>query len=270
MEFKQHPLSAAFPAMLDADLDALAQDVATRGLLEPGIVLEGMVLDGWHRYRACKKAGVKFATQPFSGKDPVGFVLARNLHRRHLTASQRAAAIVAATNWKPAGRPEKNPAPGAGFPDLSLSDKQLAATAEVSERTIRHAKAAERAGLGDAVKDGKVSAKQAAEIAKLPEKKRGPAVEAARRGEAPKKSQKPHEPAHEERLEMKLAELQEALSEATDEITRLSTRTGDVDSETLIKNLQAELRAVKAKRDDLMRENAELRKQVKFLQRKAA
>jgi len=50
-----------------------------------------------------------------------------------------------------------------------LSESEMAQAAQVSERTIRQAKAAQKAGLGDAVKDGKVSGRQAAEIAKLPE-----------------------------------------------------------------------------------------------------
>jgi hypothetical protein len=42
----------------------------------------------------------------------------------------------------------------------------MAEEAEVSPRTIEHAKTAHRAGLGDKVRDGELSAKKAAEIAK--------------------------------------------------------------------------------------------------------
>ena len=51
---QQHPLSAAFPAMPDDEFRELVEDIRANGQLEPGIVLDDMVLDGWHRYRACE------------------------------------------------------------------------------------------------------------------------------------------------------------------------------------------------------------------------
>jgi hypothetical protein len=112
--------------------------------------------DGWHRYCATQEAGVEADCVPYDGDDPQAFVLGANMHRRHLTASQRAAAVVAVSEWKPEGRPAVgvNSAPGAEL---------LAARASVSTRTIEQVKTAVRAGLGDAVRDGKVSAKAAAE-----------------------------------------------------------------------------------------------------------
>lgn len=174
----QHPLSAAFPSMSSADLSALTDDIAENGLRTPIIVYEGQVLDGWHRWQACAMAGVEPRLQEFDGDDPVAFVLSSNLQRRHLTASQRAAAVVACSEWRPAHR-VKNSAAAADFP----SAKDLAGRAEVSVRTVEHAKAAQRAGLGEAVREGKVSAERAAQVAKLPEPERAAALEAP----APKK-----------------------------------------------------------------------------------
>jgi hypothetical protein len=57
---QQHPLSAAFPSMPPVELEALAMDIEAHGQREPGVLFEGMVLDGWHRYVACGKAGVEF------------------------------------------------------------------------------------------------------------------------------------------------------------------------------------------------------------------
>lgn len=166
-DMKQHPLSRAFPAMSDADFRALVEDIATNGQHEPVVTLDGMVLDGWHRYCATQEAGVEAECVPYDGDDPQAFVLGANMHRRHLTASQRAAAIVAVSEWKPQGRPSvaSKPAPGAEF---------LAEQASVSTRTIEHVKTAIRAGLGDAVRDGKVSAKAAAESVRPPTPKRTP------------------------------------------------------------------------------------------------
>lgn len=239
---KQHPLSAAFPAMSDADFEALVDDIKANGQKEAVIVLDGMVLDGWHRFMACRRAKVECVTSKHDGSDPLAFVLSRNLHRRHLTAGQRAAAIVAATNWRPRGQGGKSAA--AADPPTA---KQLAEMADVSPRTIEHAKAAERAGLGDAVRDGTLSAEAAARVA----------------AGGPEK-----QPPKEDPLKAELAEMRAALAEAADEVQRLSAIKGEgEDPGDLIKNLQAELRAVKQRRDDLMRENGELKAQIRSLER---
>lgn len=155
--------------MSQSDLSALSEDIATHGLRQAITTLDGSVLDGWHRYQAClvTKEAPRFVE--YDGDDPVAFVLSLNMSRRHLTGSQRAAAVVACSEWKPAGRPAPtNSAPGS---------EMLAERADVSTRTIEHAKAAHRGGLGDAVRDNKVSAKRGAEIAKLPAEERAAALE---------------------------------------------------------------------------------------------
>lgn len=59
----------------------------------------GAILDGANRYRACIESGVEPIMVPYSGNDPLQFVLSENLHRRHLTAGQHAAMVAAATDW---------------------------------------------------------------------------------------------------------------------------------------------------------------------------
>lgn len=177
--YQRHPLSAAFPSMPGHEIDALAADIKANGQREPAVIFEGQILDGWHRYRACEIAGVPLAVTAFlADGDPVAFVKSRNLHRRHLTESQRAAAVVACSRWAPTGRPAESAAPAARSPKATPSEEkaepgaafsttaELAREADVSERTIRQAKVAESAGLGGAVREGKVSAKRAAEIVK--------------------------------------------------------------------------------------------------------
>lgn len=170
MIYTQHPLSAAFPSMLEADLLALAEDISKNGQHEPGVIFEGQVLDGWHRHEACRLAGVEFVATEYTGADPVAFVISRNAHRRHLTASQRAVAIVACSEWKLRGKS----APGA-----DLTAKQMAEAAQVGTRTIEQAKTAVRAGLGDAVRDGMMSAKEAEAVAKgkAPKAKAAPEID---------------------------------------------------------------------------------------------
>lgn len=95
-----HPAADLFPLLPDDQLQELADDIRLRGLIEPVVTIEGsgtvMILDGRNRYRACVLAGVEPRTVAWdgSGGSPSGFVLAKNIHRRHLTPAQRAAIAV--------------------------------------------------------------------------------------------------------------------------------------------------------------------------------
>jgi DNA repair exonuclease SbcCD ATPase subunit len=265
MELKQHPLSAAFPAMSAEDFQALKDDIEVNGQREPIMLFDGMVLDGWHRYRACIDLGIKPQQFTFTDKDPVAFVLSTNLHRRHLTASQRAAAVVACSSWAPAHRPKS------GEPVPHLTTKEMAKAAQVSDKTIKQAKTAHKAGLTDAVKAGALTVKQAAQVARgTPE---------------PEKKLAPWDKLPEPTLQPALDEAHEAvqiLSEENDRLNdRLAVEAMDASeeekgkaAETIaalradLKTANAELSAVKASRDTYMRENAELKKTVAALQRK--
>lgn len=267
MKLQQHPLSAAYPAMPQDEFDALCADVKAHGQVERGMLLDGMVLDGWHRYQACEAAGIAFAADELSETtDPVAFVRSKNRHRRHLTASQYAAIEIKLHEWRTRGGDQS--APGA----LRSTDAEIAAAAGVSERTVEQAKAAERAGLGDAVRQGKVSAKRAAEIAKLPEPERQAAVNEPAERVAPK--QAAPKLASVDRLQGQVEELTQKLAaarEAADDAGALAqdlTAIADGDAAKRMAQLEAELKAVKAVRDQYLRENQQLKQQIKYLERK--
>lgn len=94
---KPHPAAQIFPPLEGEPFQELVDDIRHNGLLEPIVVLDGLVLDGRTRLRACKAAGVKPHFEEFSEPvDPIEYVRSKNLHRRHLTASQRAAAAALA------------------------------------------------------------------------------------------------------------------------------------------------------------------------------
>ncbi|MCR8961167.1 hypothetical protein M0765_026585 [Variovorax sp. S2] len=174
--YEQHPLSAAFPAMSDAEFTALVDSIADIGVQNPVTLFEGMVLDGWNRYRATLEAGVECPSVEFEGDDPVRFVRAQNKHRRHLTAGAWALVEVALCAWKPAHRPDK----GAAAAPLR-SNAEMAASAGVAVRTIQQAKVVATSGTPDvqqAVKAGAVSVEKAADIARLPKEEQAAALSA--------------------------------------------------------------------------------------------
>jgi ParB-like chromosome segregation protein Spo0J len=85
---KFHDAANIFPLLEDDELDALANDIKRHGLREPIETLDGEIIDGRNRYRACLLRQVKPVYEAIETDDPVAYVLSKNLHRRHLTPSQ--------------------------------------------------------------------------------------------------------------------------------------------------------------------------------------
>jgi hypothetical protein len=92
-----HPAADLFPMMAAEELKDLAADITNRGLLQ-AIVLdaEGRILDGRNRHAACGIAGVEPRFTTYEGDDPVGYVLAANIARRHMSKGQQAMVVALA------------------------------------------------------------------------------------------------------------------------------------------------------------------------------
>lgn len=91
IDLQPHPAAELFPIMAPADLDTLAADIKANGQRKPIILHDGLILDGRNRYEACRKLGIDAETMDWAGRgDPAAFVISMNLHRRHLSESQRA------------------------------------------------------------------------------------------------------------------------------------------------------------------------------------
>ena len=89
---KAHPAAEAFPMMDEGRLRALAESLKSRGLDDPIVTLDGQILDGRNRYKACGMAGVAPRFVPFvGGGDPWEYVWTHNGQRRDLDPGQRAA-----------------------------------------------------------------------------------------------------------------------------------------------------------------------------------
>lgn len=91
MQYKAHPAAEIFPLMTGAEFDALVKDIKENGLREPITLHEGEILDGRNRLRACEQLGIKPKFEEWDADGtPQTYVVSKNLHRRHLDASQRA------------------------------------------------------------------------------------------------------------------------------------------------------------------------------------
>lgn len=88
-----HEVSNIFPLMDGEEYEQLKSDISRNGLREPiWIDRDGKIIDGRNRHRACLDTGTpeKFRTYDGNGS-LVNFVISLNLHRRHLSSSQKAA-----------------------------------------------------------------------------------------------------------------------------------------------------------------------------------
>lgn len=106
-----HSLCTIFPKLDETAFEALKADIKANGQRNPIMVKDGEVIDGQNRLRACEELNVVPWMQEYQGDDLVEFVLAQNLHRRHLTAGQSATIVALAQDWSlahPAGKLPKS------------------------------------------------------------------------------------------------------------------------------------------------------------------
>lgn len=86
-----HPVADIFPMMDESEYAGLVADIKANGLREPIWLHSGKIIDGRNRYRACCDLNIEPTFRTWDGEGSlVAFVVSLNLHRRHLTASQRA------------------------------------------------------------------------------------------------------------------------------------------------------------------------------------
>lgn len=144
LNMERHPLSAVFGDIETDDFLELKASIKDNGLIDPTIwVYENKVLDGWNRKSAVLELDEEFDSnlaaelefKEFDGSEPVKWVMGRNMHRRHLSASQRAAIVLSAFEWNAIGRPTDE-----GVTAETLSVPQMAKLAGVSERLIQRSK----------------------------------------------------------------------------------------------------------------------------------
>lgn len=188
-ELAFHPLANLFPLIEGQAFAELVEDVRVNGLREPIVLFEGQILDGRNRYRAGREAGLigpdgRQANGPISPinltrqflpqveGDPLAFVLSLNLHRRHLSTSQRAM-IGAEIAGMRRGRPGENPQ------YCGISAAQAAQRLNVAPRSIEMARVVREQGADevvDAVRAGSLTVAAASDLATLPKERQREAI----------------------------------------------------------------------------------------------
>jgi len=87
---KLHQYCEMIPPMSKTEYARLKDSIKRKGLLVPIVLLSDEILDGRHRYQACKELDFVPETVQYTGDDPFGYAVSLNATRRHLNQSQRA------------------------------------------------------------------------------------------------------------------------------------------------------------------------------------
>lgn len=152
-QLEDHEIAGWLDLATETELAGLADDIAKHGQIETIDLYEGKILDGRNRYRACLAAGVepRCATWTANGVGPQDYVVAKNLHRRHLTIAQRAALAVRLVDYEreeAAKRKEEGQRRGgevfAGREEASLQTRSKAS----QNKTSAAQRAADKVGVG--------------------------------------------------------------------------------------------------------------------------
>ena len=162
---KIHKLADLFPEMSKDEFATLVADIEANGLIEPISIYQDEIIDGKHRFKACKAAKVKPIFTEYKGDDPLGFVISRNLSRRHLTVHEKAMIAAEICNGKLGSNQWLKDTPG------GASISEMAKTLGISERSINRAKKILHIGsakLIEQVRAGLVSLDEGFWIAELP------------------------------------------------------------------------------------------------------
>lgn len=189
--YEHHRYADLFPMLEPDDLKAMAKDMEERGYdpSEPIVLHEGKILDGRNRFAAAFIAGIEdVPTIEFAGPDPLAFVVQKNIHRRHLTVSQRAMVAAEIANMSLGDNQHKKRVGNIADPRKhDVSREKAAEMMDVSERTVRDAAKVRDKGhpaLRESVQAGKVTVSDAAKVADQPPEVQRRAVDAVKSGKA--------------------------------------------------------------------------------------
>jgi hypothetical protein len=133
-ETQVHPAANLFPMMDERQYQVLLEDIRQHGVNDAVVYYHGQLLDGRNRMRACEELDITpYTIELEDEEDPWAWALSANLHRRHLTTSQKAmcaAKLPAMSEGKPTNDTVQN--------CTVFSAEQAAAMFTVSPRSVKH------------------------------------------------------------------------------------------------------------------------------------
>ena len=171
-----HGLARLFPPMKPDEYEGLKTSLAQDGQQQPIMRFGELVLDGVHRLAACIELELepKFETFSGAGRELRAYVLAQNLHRRHLSVAQRALiAAEMATGQHGGDRGDQTLA------EAPPTQREAAAALDVSERSVRQARKIQARAdpeVIDAMRAGDISLNAAIKTIGKPESRSARAI----------------------------------------------------------------------------------------------
>lgn len=168
-----HPAANLFPELTGSEFDELVADIQEHGLRDPIVLTPTrQLLDGRNRYKACQQLGDEPATR-IEHSEPWAYVVSVNLHRRHLTVSQRS--MVGARyairhrghRWQPDSG-SSDVSPDTTGDHLAPSRNEVAALFDVGPASVGRARTVYTHGvpeLHDLVMNDKITVTEAARVA---------------------------------------------------------------------------------------------------------
>lgn len=157
--------------MGEEDFSRLSADIRESGLREDIWTHQKQIIDGRNRYNACRAIGIQPRYREWDGNGSlISFVVSLNLHRRHLTESQRAMIAAKLANLGHGGKRQ--------VADVQLAKENItradaATMMNVSKRIVDAAAKVKDEGvveLTKAVERGDVTVAAAALVSELPAK----------------------------------------------------------------------------------------------------
>ena len=134
-----------FPEASPEEYQAILASIEEIGQQEPIARKDDQIIDGRNRYRACRELGIEpVFTELGDDVDPLKYVLAKNLARRHLDASQRAVIAYKLSAWSTPGGDRRSEAYREGVDHSAIlpdgyTQEQSAKLMNVSPRSVREA-----------------------------------------------------------------------------------------------------------------------------------
>lgn len=162
---RAHPAAELFPMLPEAALAELSRDIEANGLRDPICIWNGMIVDGRNRMAAVVKTMRAPSYREMEFQDDaecIRFIISTNIHRRHLTESQRA--MIASELAKLGrGKPSDDNAQ-----TCALSQAEAAEQMQVSRRSVQAARQVQESApdLAAKVKSGELKVSKAAAMAR--------------------------------------------------------------------------------------------------------